>query len=59
MFVWLINPKFVCLIDPKLCSSEEALAPILICKISELRKQKLEAEILHDLKEFGKINFLI
>ena len=44
---------FVCLINPKLCSSEEAIAPNL-CKISELRKQDLEAEILHDLNEFGK-----
>ena len=42
---------FLCLINPKLCWSEEAVV-IKLRKITELRKQKLKVEILHDFKEF-------
>ena len=41
----------LCLTDPKLCSSEQAVV-LTLCKIIEPRKQKLNVEILHDLKEF-------
>ena len=41
----------LCLTNPKLCYSEQAVVPN-ICKINELRKRKLQVEILHDLKEF-------
>ena len=44
---------YVCLINIKLCWWEEAV--VLACnlyKITELRKRKLQVEILHDLKEF-------
>ena len=43
----------LCLTNPKLCSMEQAVV-LNISKITELRKQKLKVEILHDLKEFWK-----
>ena len=43
----------LCLNSPKLSSSEQAVV-LILCKITELRKQKLKVEILHDLKEFLK-----
>ena len=42
---------YLCLTNPKLCSSEQAVVHKL-CKIIEPRKRKLKVEILHDLKEF-------
>ena len=42
---------FLCLNNPNLCSWEESEVLNLL-KITELRKQKLKVEILHDLKEF-------
>ena len=46
---------FLCLINPKLCRLEEAVVPLLnLCRLAELRKQKLKVEILHDFKEFLK-----
>ena len=41
---------FLCLFNPNLCCSEEAVV-LNLCKITEPRKQKLKVEILHDLKE--------
>ena len=32
---------------------------MLICKITEQRKQKLKVEILHDLKNFEKKKFIL
>ena len=43
----------LCLTNPKLCSSEQAVV-LNIPKITEPRKQKLKVEILHDLKEVWK-----
>ena len=47
---------FLCLINPKICRSEEALV-LNLCKITEKRKQKLKVEILNDLKKDIKKNF--
>ena len=49
----------LCLSNPKLCSSEQAVV-LNICKINEPRKRKLKVETLHDLKEFVKkfLNFI-
>ena len=49
---------FLCLINPKLCWSEEAVV-LNLYKITEPRKQKLKVEILHDLKDFERIFFKI
>ena len=45
MFLWVIILK--------LCLVEEAVV-LNLCQITELRKQKLKVESLHDLKEFLK-----
>ena len=49
----------LCLTNPKLCSSEQAVV-LILCKMTEPRKRKLQVEILHDLKEFLKefFNFI-
>ena len=47
---------FLCLFNPKLCWSEEAVV-LILGKINEPRKQKLKVEILHELKEFWKEYF--
>ena len=44
----------LCFYDLSIQSSEEAVALNNLCKIIELRKQKLIIEILHDFKGFLK-----